>query len=94
MVQIYSIKDCKVGCFFKPFTEKSDIDAKRGLSYIVNNTDSPISNFPEDFELYCHGEFNEGNGELKAYASPVYVASAYHYKKSSTPNNPESEETK
>lgn len=63
-MKIYSVRDVNVG-WNQPFCEMNDDVAIRGFSYAVNNSD--IMGFsPQDFDLYCLGEFESKTGEISA----------------------------
>lgn len=62
-MKLYSIKDTK-NTFNKPFNEVNDDMAIRALKALCNNRDTQVGMFPEDFELWKIGEFNEETAEL------------------------------
>lgn len=62
-MKLYSIKDTK-NKFMRPFEEVNDDMAIRTLKAIANDKNTQIGMFPEDFELWCVGSFNEETAEL------------------------------
>lgn len=62
-MNLYSIKDTK-NKFMRPFEEVNDTMAIRTLKAIANDKNTQIGMFPEDFELWCVGGFNEETAEL------------------------------
>lgn len=56
---IYSIKDVKSKSFSQPFYETHDEVAKRGASTAVNDPKTTLNKFPDHFELYKIGEWND-----------------------------------
>ena len=65
MLKIYSIKDTKGG-FQAPFLAQNDQLAARNVkTYINGQKGIPESLYPEDFELWVIGEFDEVTGILK-----------------------------
>lgn len=62
MLKLYSIKDTK-GAFMVPFVNQNDSLAVREVKTIVNGQKgSPVTLYPEDFELWCIGTFDEVTG--------------------------------
>nr|WAE43465.1 MAG: nonstructural protein [Microviridae sp.] len=62
ILNIYAIRDKKIGVYGKPFCETSDVQATRGLSIAVNDPTIQLSHFPDDFDLYKLGTFDEESG--------------------------------
>lgn len=62
-MKLYSIKDTK-SKYMRPFEEVNDDMAIRTLKAISNDKNTQIGMFPEDFELWSIGEFNETTAEL------------------------------
>lgn len=63
-MRLYSVKDVKAASFFRPFPSVNDQVAIRDLKTLVNSEDSEISKYPEDYELWYIGEFDEKQGNL------------------------------
>ncbi len=66
MKKIFTVKDIKVGTFFPPNFATHQTELTRALSEIVNQ-DPPqhqFAKYPQDFELYEIGEFNESLGTI------------------------------
>lgn len=57
-MKLYSIKDTK-NKFMRPFEEVNDDMAIRTLKAIANDKNTQIGMFPEDFELWKIGNFEE-----------------------------------
>lgn len=62
-MKLYSIKDTK-NKFMKPFEEVNDDCAIRTCKTLANDDRTMIGMFPEDYELWRIGNFNEENAEL------------------------------
>ena len=71
---IYTIKDNKAGLFGPVFLLKNNFVALRTLADEMNKQDSVIGKHPEDYALYCVGEFDEDTGEING--KPVFVENA------------------
>ena len=66
MLKIYSIKDTK-GAFEAPFLAQNDQLAARNVkTYINSQKGIAESLYPEDFELWYIGEFDELTGIINA----------------------------
>lgn len=64
MLKIYAVKDLAVQCFGNPFVVRAQGEALRSFQDEVNNDNgnSAIAKHPEDYELFCIGEYDEQNG--------------------------------
>lgn len=61
-MKLYSVKDVK-GAFAAPFTALNDSIAARNIkSFITTQKGHEWSMYPEDFELWYLGEFDEVTG--------------------------------
>ncbi len=63
-VELYSVKDTKLGKFCTPFTAPNDEIAKRMLQSTIMAGGNNIAQFPEDFQLFKLGNYDEDTGEL------------------------------
>lgn len=64
MLELYSIRDDKMGIFMSPFPCRGVVDALRGIMSSLKNSDSPMFKFCDDFTLYRIGRFTEETGDL------------------------------
>lgn len=60
----FSIFDAKAAAFAQPFYAANNAVAIRMFQQVVNDRDTVISQHPEDFSLFCVGEFNDADGEF------------------------------
>jgi len=81
VLQFFAVKDIKGNIFNRPFPEINQVNAIRGLSVVVNDPNSQISHFPQDFELFRVGTFNDETGIIIAEERPVFIESAFNLKK-------------
>lgn len=63
MLKVYSIKDTK-GSFYEPMLAQNDALAVRNVRGVVNSGKGLLAQYPEDFELWFIGEFDEVTGIL------------------------------
>lgn len=74
-MKIYSVKDVKVG-FMSPFIRSNDSLAIRDFKDAISD-DHPtnaLHKHPEDYELWCLGEFLQDSGVIKS--EPKFLFSA------------------
>jgi hypothetical protein len=74
-LSLYSVRDNKVSAYGKPFPEANNIQATRGLQIAVNTKEIQLSIFPEDFDLYKVGVFDDQTGEITTQ-KPEFIISA------------------
>lgn len=74
--RIYSIYDSASGIYQRPFAGRTDGEVTRTISDIAVSDEHDIGRHPEDYTLFCLGEFNDGTGEVSGYLTPQKVATA------------------
>lgn len=78
-IEIYSIKDAKVGVYQSPFYAQNHAVAVRTLKSAVNDdTKTNLTLYPEDFQLFHVGTFDDVTGELTSNVE--FVANAVDLK--------------
>lgn len=60
---LYSVKDERTD-YNAPFQARTDEEAKRNFAAIVNDKNTTVGQFPEDYSLYKVGTFNSENGYI------------------------------
>lgn len=65
--KIYTVKDKKSDSYGQIFTMKTDGLAIRVMQNAVDNPNSEIAKYREEFSLYCVGEYDETSGLIKGY---------------------------
>lgn len=63
-VKIYAIMDDKAAAFMEPFFAQTNGLAIRRFSSNTNNPDSIFNKFPDDFQLFKIGEFDDHTGRI------------------------------
>lgn len=74
--KIYSIRDQKSEAFGPPFYKATHGEAERDFTQIVNDEKSTIKKFPEDFDLYHLGEYDDLTGLIKPLDTPQHIIKA------------------
>lgn len=79
MLQIYSVYDAKACFFGQPFFDQNPASAIRNFSDAVNDGSNPHNMWhkhPEDYSLFCIGDFDNQNGELIPILPPRSLVTA------------------
>lgn len=75
-LKMYSIRDSKTEVFSQPFFQKSHGEAERSFTQLLRDDKSTISQFPEDYDLYFHGIYDDQTGKLQALDTPQHIIKA------------------
>lgn len=75
-MKVYSIRDIKAGTYGTPFFQPQDGVAVRSFIDLSMNADSVVGKHPEDFELWCIGEYDGDIGLLQPYQDNVCLGVA------------------
>lgn len=62
--KVYAIRDERTGSFMTPTCDINDRTAERNFEHALRQPTSLFNSHPQDFMLYCIGEYNEQIGEL------------------------------
>jgi len=79
-LKLYSIRDSKGGFFNAPFIQKSHGEAERTLLTLSKDEKSMISKYPEDFDLYYLGLFDDYTGKSTLLDAPQHMVKAVNLK--------------
>jgi len=85
-LKAFTIRDSKAECFNTPFFQKSHGEAERSFREIANDQKSMISKYPEDYDLYYLGTYNDQTGLIDPLVTPQHVAKAIAVKTQSEGN--------
>lgn len=71
----YSIRDTKGEVFNLPFYKKTHGEAERDFKTLIQtkNEQSLPSKYPEDFDLYYVGDYDDIKGQFKSLDTPQHV---------------------
>lgn len=78
-MKIFAVKDQKGDMFNQPFQQRTVGEAERMMSRLIEDPQSMVGKFPEDFDLYELGSYNTLNGVIKPHDSPRHVAPLTSY---------------
>lgn len=75
-MKVYALFDEKSQSYGTPFFQLADGQASRSLQELVNDPQSLVAKYPEDFALYKLGEFDERTGMLNALNVVEFICRA------------------
>lgn len=81
MLKMFAIMDKKAECYRFPFFQASSGLAVRVFTDGANDPRSELCKYPEDFEMYELGKFDEDTGKLTPHSSPILMGVAKDFKK-------------
>lgn len=74
--KIYSIRDSKGEVFNTPFFQKTHGEAERSFKQLTLDDKSMVNKYPEDFDLYYLGEYDDHTGSISALETPQHIQKA------------------
>lgn len=75
-LKIYSIRDSKADLYNPPFYQKTHGEAERSFAQLTKDSKSTISQFPEDYDLYYLGTYDDLTGKIEVLDSPQHIIKA------------------
>jgi len=75
-LNVYSIRDTKSETFAPPFLQKTNGEAERSFRQLANDEKSQICRYPEDYDLYLLGEYDDNTGKLSPFDTPQHQVKA------------------
>lgn len=82
--KMYSLFDSKAAVYGTPFFMPNDATALRAFTELVNDRQSTVYKYPEDFTLFTFGEFDDLVGVFDSLKAPLAIVSASAVKRPST----------
>lgn len=79
-LQVFSIRDSKGEIYNQPFYAKTHGEAERNFTQLVRDAQSMPSKFPEDFDLYYLGSYDDQKGTFESLDTPRHVMKAVDVK--------------
>jgi len=81
ILKMYSIRDSKAEVYNTPFYQRSHGEAERAFTQLVGDDKSTVSKFPEDYDLYYLGTWDDQTGKGEVLDTPQHVVKAINVKK-------------
>lgn len=78
--KVYSIRDAKGDNFNPPFLKRTHGEAERDFRTLVNDEKSMLAQYPDDYDLYYLGEFDDNSGKFTLVDSPQHIVKAVQVK--------------
>lgn len=63
---IYAVYDVKAAVYNHPFFVSTHGIATRGFTDMASNPETDIGKHPEDYTLFCIGEWDDNNGHIES----------------------------
>lgn len=86
-IQVYSIRDNKVGTYNKPVFTVHLAQITRELATLTDDPQTMYNKHTQDFELYKLGTYNEDDGSFKLIAKPEFILNLSDLKSKGTTQN-------
>jgi hypothetical protein len=77
--KIFAIYDSKAETYNNPYFALTTGAAIREFELAVQNNDSMLSKYPEDYTLFEIGTFDDSTAEIMPYAAHVSLGKALEY---------------
>lgn len=75
-LKAFSIRDQKAEIFNTPFFQKTHGEAERSFRELVQDPKSMVHKYPDDYDLYYLGTYNDQNGLISPVDTPQHVLKA------------------
>lgn len=79
-LKMYSIRDQKADIFHPPHFQKTHGEAERNFKTLVNDPKSQPALYPEDFDLYYVGDYDDNTGKVTPLDTPQHIIKAVQLK--------------
>lgn len=75
-LKIYSIRDSKGEHFKPPFYKHTHGEAERDFTTLCRDEKSTVSQYPDDFDLYYLGIYDDQTGKIASLDTPQHIVKA------------------
>lgn len=79
-MKVFAIRDGKAEIYFPPFFQKTHGEAERSLRELMRDESSMVAKYPEDYDLYFLGEYDDQSGKMSLQDTPQHVLKAIQLK--------------
>lgn len=80
ILRMYSIRDTKAEVFGAPFYKNTHGEAERDFQRLIRDEKSTVNQYPEDFDLYYLGDYDDQSGKVRPADSPQHIVKAVQLK--------------
>jgi len=74
--RVYSIRDAKAEVFNQPWFAKTHGEAERNFAQLSRDSKSMVAQFPEDYDLYYIGTYDDQTGLIDCLDTPQHMIKA------------------
>lgn len=78
-MKIFTVIDLKAGTYMPPFFMHNEKLAERAFGDAANNGEHMFCAHPEDYALYCVGEWDDETSKFENYDTPQSLGIASQY---------------
>jgi len=75
-LKIYTVRDSKAGFYGPPFYLRTHGEAERTFQQLANDPKTNVFTYPEDYDLYHLGEFDDQTGKANIIDTPQHIIKA------------------
>lgn len=75
-LKMFAIRDSKAEFYNQPFFQKTHGEAERNFRALTKDDKSMIAKYPEDYDLYYLGEYDDQTGTMSPLVTPQHVLKA------------------
>lgn len=75
-LKAFALRDSKGEIFHTPWFQKTHGEAERSLKELIKDEKSMVNKYPEDYDLYHLGEYDDQTGKFQALDTPQHVIKA------------------
>lgn len=76
LLKAFSIRDAKAEIYNPPFFKKTMGEAERDFHQLCKDDKSMPAKYPEDYDLYHVGQYDDNNGKFEPLATPQHIVKA------------------
>ena len=76
ILKAFTIRDQKSEVYNTPFFQKTHGEAERSFRTAVNDDQTQLSKYPEDYDLYYLGEYDDNLGKMNPVDTPQHLLKA------------------
>jgi len=80
-LKVFTIRDSKAEVFNPPFCKHTHGEAERDFTSVANDEKSMVSKYPEDYDLYHIGTYDDQTGKIESLPTPEHMLKAVQVKR-------------
>jgi len=76
ILKMFCVRDSKGEVYNQPFFQRTHGEAERNFRTLAIDEKSQIAKYPEDYDLYYLGEYDDITGKIRPLDTPQHVLKA------------------